>query len=93
MGGQPLVNYWIQALQHTARLLPLHDKVFIVTSPATHSSYQQWAADRAASLGGFPAANLLEHRAWSGQAAPLQELEFALGEVPSLQDSYVVVAR
>jgi GTP:adenosylcobinamide-phosphate guanylyltransferase len=46
IGGEPVINWWMRSLRECPRLLPVSDKVTIVTSPSTHADYQEWASNR-----------------------------------------------
>ncbi|KAF5826518.1 hypothetical protein DUNSADRAFT_2830 [Dunaliella salina] len=90
VGGEPVVNWWLKSLRDCPRLLPVSGKVTIVTSPSTHADYTEWANNRRLSLGGFEGRVLANPEAIDG--APMQDLLFALQQVPGLSNSYVMVA-
>lgn len=67
-------------------------QVFIITSPETHDSFLEWAADRTVS-GGFPASNILNTGIAVGQQpAVLSDISFATTQIPSLSDGYIIAA-
>ncbi len=68
-------------------------QVYIVTSPATHEHFLQLINTPQSPLWGFPSANLLQYPEHTGAPAPVNELQFALEEVPCLTGSFVAVAR
>ncbi|GFH19352.1 uncharacterized protein HaLaN_16289, partial [Haematococcus lacustris] len=102
INGELLVNYWLKALGPCPRLQPLASKVpgclvrwlqvYIVTSPETHDHYLDWAAEKQASLGGFPATNLICTGVSRQPSQPFLDLAHALEHVPNIGAGWVVVA-
>ncbi|KAJ9527918.1 hypothetical protein QJQ45_005651 [Haematococcus lacustris] len=92
INGELLVNYWLKALGPCPRLQPLASKVYIVTSPETHDHYLDWAAEKQASLGGFPATNLICTGVSRQPSQPLLDLAHALEHIPNIGTGWVVVA-
>ncbi|KAL6762371.1 hypothetical protein V8C86DRAFT_2520793 [Haematococcus lacustris] len=92
INGELLVNYWLKALGPCPRLQPLASKVYVVTSPETHDHYLDWAAEKQASLGGFPATNLICTGVSRQPSQPLLDLAHALEHIPNIGTGWVVVA-
>ncbi|GFH18170.1 uncharacterized protein HaLaN_14926 [Haematococcus lacustris] len=67
-------------------------QVYIVTSPETHDHYLDWAAEKQASLGGFPATNLICTGVSRQPSQPFLDLAHALEHVPNIGAGWVVVA-
>lgn len=82
--GMPVLNHWLMAIQQCPRLLPLHEKVFILCNDSNAQEIDAWARDPALSAGGFPAQNILSLGAPDsrGLVADVAAFVAAVGPLP-----------